>query len=173
MNHARLTGSTLLIAKLDRLSRDAHFLLGLQKAGVPFVACDMPDANNLTVGIMALVAQQEREAISQRTKAALAAAKARGTKLGNPNGARCLREYAATHGNHASGATAALMARAQQRAADLQATIDQIRARGITSARGIAKALTEAHVETPRGGAWTARSVLNLLARSHNTAPSD
>jgi DNA invertase Pin-like site-specific DNA recombinase len=71
MHHAKITGSKLLIAKLDRLSRDAHFLLGLQKAGVPFVACDMPDANNLTVGIMALVAQQEREAISQRTKAGL------------------------------------------------------------------------------------------------------
>src|SRR5262249_27675858 len=135
MNHSRLTGSTLLIAKLDRLSRDAHFLLGLQKASVPFVACDMPDANNLTVGIMALVAQQEREAISQRTKAVLAAAKARGTKLGNPNGARCLRAYAAAHGNHASKATAALKAGAQQRATDLQATIARVRARGITSAR--------------------------------------
>src|ERR671911_796243 len=74
----RLHGATLVIAKLDRLSRDAHFLLGLQKAGVDFVAADMPDANKMTVGIMALVAQHEREMISERTKAALAAAKARG-----------------------------------------------------------------------------------------------
>lgn len=63
----RLTGATLCVAKLDRLSRDAHFLIGLDKADVDFVAMDMPNANKLTVGIMALVAQQEREAISART----------------------------------------------------------------------------------------------------------
>ncbi len=72
MEHARLTGATLLIAKLDRLSRDAHFLLGLQKAGVRFVAADMPEANELVVGIMAVIAQAERKMISTRTKAALA-----------------------------------------------------------------------------------------------------
>ena len=69
----RLTGAVLVIAKLDRLSRDAHFLLGLEKAGVEFVAADMPNANRLTVRLMAVIAQEEREMISARTKAALAA----------------------------------------------------------------------------------------------------
>src|SRR5215203_4343370 len=86
MARCRLHKATLVIAKLDRLSRDAHFLLGLQKelqrSGLRFVAADMPEANELTVGIMAVVAQAERKAISQRTKDALAAAKARGKKLG-------------------------------------------------------------------------------------------
>src|SRR6478672_7066864 len=88
----RAFNAKLVIAKLDRLSRDAHFLLGLEKAGVEFVAVDMPHANRLTVGIMALVAEQEREAISQRTKAALNAAKARGTRLGMPKGTK-VRSY--------------------------------------------------------------------------------
>src|SRR6266851_5593067 len=79
---ARLHRATLVIAKLDRLSRDAHFLLGLQKAGVAFVAADMPEANEMVVGLMAVVAQAERKMISQRTKAALAEAKRRGVRLG-------------------------------------------------------------------------------------------
>jgi DNA invertase Pin-like site-specific DNA recombinase len=84
---AKVTGTTLMIAKLDRLSRNAAFLLALRDNGVRFVAVDMPEANDLTVGIMALVAHAEREAISRSTKEALAVARVRGLKLGNPNGA--------------------------------------------------------------------------------------
>jgi DNA invertase Pin-like site-specific DNA recombinase len=87
---AKVTGAVLVIAKLDRLFCNAAFQLALRNSGVRFIAADMPDANELTVGIMALVAQQEREAISKRTKEALAAAKRRGTKLGNPNRASAL-----------------------------------------------------------------------------------
>lgn len=78
LKHAKLTGATLVIAKLDRLSRNAGFLLTLRDSGVRFVACDMPEANDLTVGIMALVAEAERDLVPQRTKVALAAARVRG-----------------------------------------------------------------------------------------------
>jgi len=75
---------TLVIAKLDRLSRDVEFIFALKNSKVDFVCCDMPETNTLTVGIQAIFAQNEREVISTRTKAALAAKKARGFKLGNP-----------------------------------------------------------------------------------------
>src|SRR5690606_18455001 len=97
---AKVTGATLVIAKLDRLSRNAAFLLALRDSGVRFVAADLPDANGRPAGTMALGAQQERDAISRRTKEALAAARRRGTKLGNPNGAAALRRAGA--GNAAS-----------------------------------------------------------------------
>jgi DNA invertase Pin-like site-specific DNA recombinase len=119
----------------------------------------MPDANDLTIGIMALVAQQERNAISRRTKEALQAAKARGTKLGNPNGATHLRGLAKGKGAAAQKATANAQAEA------LRSTIDGLRAEGITSAYAIAKALDSAGITTARGGKWDARKVINVLQR--------
>jgi len=79
----------LVIAKLDRLSRNFMFIMALKESGVEFVACDMPDANTLTIGIMALMAQQERELISERTSAAIQAKLRRGEKWGNP---QCLTQ---------------------------------------------------------------------------------
>src|ERR1700755_90925 len=91
LHHAKVTGATLVIAKLDRLSRNVAFLAALQESGTRFVCADMPEANERTIHIMAAVAQAERKMISQRTRDALAAAKARGAVLGNPNGAAALR----------------------------------------------------------------------------------
>lgn len=158
---AKVTGSLLVIAKMDRLSRNAAFLLTLRESGVKFIAADMPDANELTVGIMALVAQQEREAISTRTKEALKAAKARGTVLGNPNGAAALQR--AAKGNEAAVGT--IKAKADRYAADLKPIIQDITGKGIVSLGGIAKALNERHISTARGGAWHKATVANLLAR--------
>jgi DNA invertase Pin-like site-specific DNA recombinase len=161
LHHAKVTGATLVIAKLDRLSRNAAFLMTLRDSGTRFIAADLPDANNLTIGIMALIAQQEREATSTRTKEALQAAKARGQRLGNPNGAAALRR--ASKGNTAAVST--IIARADAHAHDLAPVIADIRAQGTASLSGIAKALNERTIRTPRGGQWHAKSVSNLLAR--------
>jgi DNA invertase Pin-like site-specific DNA recombinase len=161
LHHAKVTGATLVIAKLDRLSRNAAFLLTLRDAGTNFVAADMPDANSLTIGIMALIAQQEREATSQRTKEALQAAKARGTVLGNPNGAAALKR--AQKGNRA--ALVKVSKDADAHALDLAPVIDDIRKAGVTTLNGIAKELNRRTIRTPRGGQWYATSVKNLLER--------
>ncbi len=158
---ARLTGATLVIAKLDRLSRNAAFLLTLQASGVSFLACDMPEANDLTVGIMALVAQQEREAISRRTKEALAAAKARGVKLGNPNGAMALRR--AGKGGLALQDT--VRRNADAFAEDLRDVVVSIQSEGHTSLRALAEQLNTRGIRTRRGGRWHVSTVRNLLSR--------
>lgn len=102
---------------MDRLSRNAAFLLTLRDSGVHFLAVDMPEANDRTVGIMAQVAQAQREATSRRTKEALAPAKARGVKLGNPNGAEALRRA----GKGAVALTTAVSANADRFAGGLVA----------------------------------------------------
>ena len=158
---AKITGATVVIAKLDRLSRNAAFLLTLRDSGVKFVAADMPDANDLTVGILAVIAQHEREAISKRTKEALQAAKERGTKLGNPNGAAALRR--AAKGN--ADGLKAIKAKADKHAANLKAVIDSLRDEGVIRLGGIAKALNERGMITPQGKQWYKSSVKNLIAR--------
>ncbi len=154
----RLYGAKLVIAKIDRLSRDAHFLLGLEKAGVDFVAADMPTANRLTVGIMAMVADEERRMISKRTKEALAAAKRRGTKLGGFRGAKLTRKAR-------EAGSAAVAAIAAARAADIAPVIAELQAAGITSLRAIAAALNDRAIPTAKGGAWSPTQVMRVLAR--------
>jgi DNA invertase Pin-like site-specific DNA recombinase len=158
----RVYGARLVIAKLDRLSRDAHFLLGLEKAGVDFVAADMPHANRLTVGIMAMVADEERRMISARTKVALAEAKKRGKKLGGFRGNVITPEARA----------ASLRARQEQslaRASDLAPVIEELKTSGIVSLNKIAKALSERGIPASRGGAkWRPEQVSRLLKRISN-----
>jgi DNA invertase Pin-like site-specific DNA recombinase len=158
----RAFNAKLVIAKLDRLSRDAHFLLGLEKAGTEFVAVDMPHANRLTVGIMALVAEQERTAISERTKAALQAAKARGIVLGKPKGYKVQ--------NSAVGLVrgrAAVVANADAFAERLRPVLVELTE---FSANAAAQELDRRGYATARGGKWTAGGVINLRARLERVA---
>jgi DNA invertase Pin-like site-specific DNA recombinase len=155
MGLCRQTGAMLIISKLDRLSRDAHFLLGLDKAGVDFVAVDMPNANRLTVGIMAVVAEEERRMISARTRAALAAAKARGANLGGWRGGPVV--------DHTEG-TAARRQRAQAFARGVGPLVAELRAAG-RSLRQIAAELTAREIKTSRGGGWSADAVARVLRR--------
>jgi DNA invertase Pin-like site-specific DNA recombinase len=152
----RVRKATLVIAKLDRLARDAHFLLGLQRSDIAFTAADMPNAYRLTVGIMAMVAEEERRAISERTKAALAAAKARGVKPGGRPESFKNTELGRQRGTEARGPKRAA------RAKDLAPVIEAIRAEGITSATGIAKPLNERGIPTARGTEWQAIQVQRL-----------
>jgi len=155
----RLHGARLVIAKLDRLSRNAHFLLGLKESGVDFVAADMPNANRLTVGIMAMVAEDEALRISERTKAALAAAKRRGVKLGGDRG---VIPNARSHKTSAE----ALRLRTAARAADLAPIVKELQAAGKTSLRAIAEGLNAQGIPTARGdGEWTATQVMRVLER--------
>jgi DNA invertase Pin-like site-specific DNA recombinase len=141
----RVHGARLVVSRLDRLSRDAAWLLGLEKRGVDFVVAASPHVNRLTIGVLALVAEQERRDVSVRTKQALAARRARGLPLGNPsnlsnqsmgriNGAQANRDKARSH------------------AADLRAIVVELRASGAASLRQIASGLNARRIPTARGG---------------------
>jgi DNA invertase Pin-like site-specific DNA recombinase len=164
--HAKAIGATVVFATLDRLTRNVDLLRSLVASGVDLVFCDLTHVPPGAMGRFLLtqmdsVAELEAGLISERTKAALAAAKARGVKLGNPNGARALRGKQV--GN--KQAVAAVKANASQRAANLQAIVDDLRAQGVTTVRAIANELNARGILTPRGGAWHATSAARLLAR--------
>lgn len=142
--------ATLVIAKLDRLARNVHFVSGLMEAGIDFVAVDNPHANKLMVHMLAAFAEHERDMISQRTKAALAAAKARGVKLGK-HGAVLARQNRATATAHAR---------------EIAPRVNELR-EGRT-VRGLVDAMNEHGVPTARGGQWHVMSVHRLLGRLDN-----
>jgi len=154
---ARAQGATLLIAKLDRLSRNAGFIFALRDSGVAFVCCDMPDANTLTVGLFAVIAQHERETISKRTKDALAAKKTRGSVLGTP-------------ANMTPAAIAKSLNIRQENARTNQQNQQAARLGGLLHAQGytlqqIAQELNEGGYRTRRGKLFFPMSVQRLLQR--------
>ena len=164
--HTKAIGATLIFAKLDRLTRNVDLLRALVASDVDLVFCDLPSVPPGAMGRflltqMASVAELEAGLIGERTKAALAAAKARGVKLGNPNGARALRGKQV--GN--KQAVAAIKANARDRAENLRAILADMRGAGITGVRKIAAELNRRAILTPRNRTWHPTSVVRLLDR--------
>jgi DNA invertase Pin-like site-specific DNA recombinase len=151
----RLHRATLVIAKLDRLSRNVHFVSSLMEAGVEFVAVDFPQANKLTIHIIAAVAEHEAAMISERTKAALARSK---KKLGGYRGV-------SPSAKHRAKAIAARNERADARAADLADTIKTLQESGAKTLRAIAAGLNQRGIPTARDGKWSATQVARVLDR--------
>ncbi len=155
LNEARRQRCPVAVAKLDRLSRDVHFISGLMAHRVPFVVAELgADVDPFILHLFAALAQKERAMISARTKAALAAAKAGGASLGGPQLAKA-RERA----------VASIRAVADQNAANVLPVIREIRRAGASSLHQIANALNARGITTPRGGHWYASSVRNVLGR--------
>ena len=143
----------LVIAKLDRLARNVHFISGLMESDVDFVAVDMPEANRLTIHILAAVAEHEREMISQRTKAALAAAKVKGVRLGNPTPLPASLKARTVWSAHTA-----------QFRETVRPLVLELRAKG-QSYNAIAKDLNRRHVPTTNGRQWYHKTVSNLLSK--------
>ncbi len=152
---AKSRKAVLIIAKLDRLSRNAAFLLQLQDSGVDFIACDMPNADRLSIGIIALLAQRERELISERTKAGLAVAKSRGARLGNPKPADSLIK-----------ASQAIQEKKGLFVIQIRKIIEEIQSTGVRSLSKIAECLNKRGEKTRRGGIWTATAVKRVIETS-------
>lgn len=153
MKLAKSEKAILVIAKLDRLSRNAAFLLQLQESKIDFVCCDMPSADPLSIGILALLAQRERQLISERTKAGMAIAKQRGVILGGPR----LAEARVV-------ARQAVQTRKREFAESVLKSIREIQSTGINSLNRIADCLNKRGEKTPRGGTWTATAVKRVMA---------
>ena len=158
---AQENDATLLVAKLDRLSRDLHFVTGLQKEGIDFTACDMPDANRLTINIMAAMAQQEREMISERTKTALSAAKAKGRKLGASN--RKIKKALRAGGWKNSIKTR--RERALRFAENLRPKIEKLRIKEGKSRGEIVEHFNDYSVPAPMGGGWSPSQLRRVMDR--------
>jgi DNA invertase Pin-like site-specific DNA recombinase len=155
----RLHKAVLLVAKIDRLARNVAFISALMESGVKFVAVDMPEVNELVVHILASVAEGEARAISARTKAALAAAKVRGTVLGG------LRWDINKVG--AQGRKAALLTRQESAAkyrADVLPIIQEKQSQGLVTLRQIVDSLNADGTPAPRGGEWSPTQVSRILA---------
>src|SRR5262245_19190645 len=153
--HANL--SPTIIAKLDRLARNVHFISGLIESGIDFVAADNPHANKLMVHMLAAFAEHEREQISQRTKDALAAAKARGIRLGR---------------NAAERLAPAYRAEAIERARKLAPMLAELKSAGL-SVRQMASELTARGILTPTGARWHAQTVIRVLDRAEQRTVGD
>jgi len=165
--HARRAKAKLVIAKLDRLARNVAFLSALMDSGCDFTACDNPNANRLTIHILAAVAEDEARRISERTKAALAAAKARGTALGSDRPGHWIgREGARLAGLAKGREIAAVVKRlnAMAAVADLVPTMNEMRAKGASFAV-IADRLNAEGQQTRRGSQWTPMAVKRVLDR--------
>ena len=152
MAECRRRGGVLLIAKLDRLARDVAFVANLMKSDVKFVACDMPDADPFRLHLEAAMAEEEARKISSRTKAALAAAKARGVILGG------FRGYVPTTAER-ERSLAVRRSAAVQKMGSILPFIQEARAAGASSLREIAAFLNAQGVLTSRGGTWSATQV--------------
>lgn len=146
--------AVLCIAKLDRLARNVAFIANLMESGADFLACDMPNAHKLTIHVMAAMAEYEREAISSRTKVALAAAKARGVRLGAPD-PRLAGAVGRDRQRH----------RADQFAANVVPIITEIQRAGADTYAKLAASLNARGIRTARGGQWFPATVRNVLSR--------
>ncbi len=165
LSRCRQLGAVLAVARLDRITRRAHTLSQLLEDGVSIRAADMPGADDLMMRIYAAMAQKERELISERTRAALAAARARGRALGGDRG------YRPINGPDAQAAAQARQEAAQRTAHRLMLELDALRAVGFITHHGLARALTERGVPTPRGGAtWTHTTVSRVLAAAQSAS---